>query len=120
MSRKLTTTPTWLRGEALTEWKRVAGSLARSGILDWADRDMLAIYCDVWAKLRRVNAQLDKEGMVLKAKTGRLITHPLAKDYYRLSAKLVSLGSKLGMTPLGRARLRAAQIKMPRLRIAKR
>ena len=43
----------------------------------------------------------------------------MASDYFSLSTKLCNLTSQLGMTPLGREKLRLAKMKIPRFRVVK-
>jgi P27 family predicted phage terminase small subunit len=40
--------PSWIKGESLTEWKRIVGPLDKAGLLSTLDRGVLASYCMAW------------------------------------------------------------------------
>lgn len=42
-----TTPPDWLTGESLAQWGKLAKALDSNGMLNEANRNMLATYCDV-------------------------------------------------------------------------
>lgn len=42
-----TTAPDWLAGESLAQWAKLAAALDANGMLNDANRNMLATYCDV-------------------------------------------------------------------------
>jgi len=104
--------------EARHIWRRVAGELAKTGILDWADRSTLAALCEVEVEMMEVDRTIAAEGGRLrKDKRGISRPHPLCKWYDQLFNRHFQLSQKLGMSPLARARLRNARMKMPRLRV---
>lgn len=57
-----TTPPDWLTGESLAQWGKLAAALDANGMLNEANRNMLATYCDVlgaYIGQRRAGAEPD-------------------------------------------------------------
>ena len=57
-----TTPPDWLMGESLAQWGKLAAALDANGMLNEANRNMLATYCDVlgaYIGQRRAGAEPD-------------------------------------------------------------
>ena len=57
-----TTAPDWLTGESLAQWGKLAAALDANGMLNEANRNMLATYCDVlgaYIGQRRAGAEPD-------------------------------------------------------------
>lgn len=74
--------PAWLKGAALTEWRRVVRILAPTNVLTVADRTIIAQYCLLFGKMAE---SLDEFS---------------ASDHHQLR----SLCSELGLTPASRAK----------------
>ncbi len=68
--------PTWLHGDALEEWDRLAPTLHRLGLLTEIDGRALASYCQTWARWREAEAKIEEFGMVIKGATGFPIISP--------------------------------------------
>lgn len=77
--------PAWLKGTALTEWRRVVKILKPTNVLTIADRTIITQYCLLFGKL---SDQLDEFS---------------AGDHHQLR----TLCSELGLTPASRAKLGA-------------
>jgi len=78
--------PSWLKGEALKEWRRVAPELQRTGVLTAIDETLLAAYCSL------VGIFIDgvKSGEPMKSS---------------LIAQLRGLAASFGLDPSSRGRL---------------
>jgi P27 family predicted phage terminase small subunit len=82
--------PKWLDGEGLAEWKRVAPTLYKLGLLTNVDVTMLALYCEAYATylehiefLKRLKSEPSIKEQVI-AKWSRLIRNSWA-DVCRLA-----------------------------------
>ena len=78
--------PEWLTGEGLAEWDRLTGHIQYRRALAPIDRGALATYCTMWAN------------HVECVKAGGLPSSGLI-------ATMLSVGGKLGLNPVDRAKL---------------
>ena len=100
------TKPAWLSPAASGEWDRVADNLVADGLISRVDADVLAIYCETFAEYLDVAATITREGRTSKSPSGRIVVNPAHRIYDKAAARLLRLSSKMGMTPLGRAKLK--------------
>ena len=65
--------PKWLKGAALSEWRRIVPELERLGLMTRIDRAALTGYCASWARFREAEEFLTKNGTtyVVRDKDGR-------------------------------------------------
>ncbi len=98
--------PAHLDGEAAGLWDAVAADCWQRGTLTESTVPLLGAYVTLSAELIAVTRRLDAEGHVVTAKNGRLVAHPLWKVQLRLIGELRRLGNQLGLSLLGRARMR--------------
>jgi P27 family predicted phage terminase small subunit len=95
-----------LDGPALYEWQRVAPALEHMGLLDKIiDRAALAIYCDLWGELVKVNRALHKMPYLADTEAGASIVNPLYTLKLKLTDQIRKYLSEFGMTPTSRTRL---------------
>lgn len=74
---RLPSCPRTLKGEARTEWKRIANLLAEQGRLSALDRAALAIYCNAWQRWTDAEKQITETGgPVVKSPSGYPIANP--------------------------------------------
>ncbi len=97
--------PAWLTPAASEEWDRVAQMLVDDGLIARVDADVLALYAETVSTWMRAKWVVDQEGLTITNKRGTVRAHPAAKLAGQAADRLLRLASKLGMTPLGRARL---------------
>jgi P27 family predicted phage terminase small subunit len=100
--------PTWLDGEAATEWNRLAPILHRLGLLTEIDGDALSTYCTSWARWRDAERNIAKYGMVIKGKGGFPIISPFVAVANRAMAQMKGFLVEFGMTPSARSRVGAS------------
>ena len=120
--RAAPTPPTWLRGEALAEWKRLTPELDRMGLLSKLDRGVLSVYCSAWSVFVSVAGVLQAQEPVPDPTHPDRPTAGLRKDprwqIYREAGALVrALGRELGLTPSARGTMTVPDIEPPGDRI---
>ena len=94
-----------LDGPGLWEWKRIVPELERMGLLQRVDRAALAIYCDLWGELVKVNRELRKIPYIAVAVTGTSQVNPLYTLKLKLTDQVRKYLNEFGMTPTSRTRL---------------
>lgn len=102
--------PQLLSTEAKREWNRIAGELARIGVLALVDRATLAAYCEAWAEW----ARLTKETQQIVANGEQYITgangvfyaHPTFKLRDQANSYFLKCAAELGLTPSARSRIK--------------
>lgn len=91
--KKSPAVPSWLSGEAKSEWKRVMPSLVDRRILTTADLGSLESYCVAMGRVRQIEGMLQLE---FDLKLFR------AQDKAMATAR--QLAAELGLTPVSRSR----------------
>ena len=106
--------PDFLSPEAREEWKRVAPTLVKRGILKPTDRAALASYCQAYARLAEAERIIERDGQIIQdpivSRNGDIIgyrtkKHPAvqsSKDYHALMLRSAAL---FGMNPQDRQRV---------------
>lgn len=106
--------PEWLNTEAQREWRRVAPTLTRKGILKATDRAALASYCQACARLAEAERIIERDGQIVQDpivnRNGEIIGHRTkkhpavqsSKDYHALMLRAAAL---FGMNPQDRQRV---------------
>jgi P27 family predicted phage terminase small subunit len=97
--------PAHLSATAKAEWKRLAGTLNRIGILTQVDRAALAAYCQAWGRWVEAEKKLAETPILLKTPAGYVQPSPwltIANKQLELMAKYMA---ELGLTPSARSRL---------------
>ena len=90
--------PSWLSAEAKAEWKRVVPELMRLDILKAEDRASLAAYCETWATYKDAVQTVQREGLTIEAKQGRL-AHPAVGIARNAGKELRAWAGQFGLTP---------------------
>ena len=101
--------PRHLNAAAKVEWKRIAKTLHKLGLLTEIDGGQLALYCQAWGRWVEAEDALKKHGMVVKMSKAA----PLRKSPYLMVAnkameQMQRALSEFGMSPASRARVQAA------------
>ncbi|MER5675780.1 phage terminase small subunit P27 family [Streptomyces sp. NPDC002238] len=90
--------PEWLTEEAAAEWARVLPGLARLELLKPEDRAALAAYCEAWATFRQATEIVQREGLTIEARQGRL-THPAVGIARAAGREVRAWAAHFGLTP---------------------
>lgn len=92
------------RTVASDKWKATVAIFAPLGILAEADTDTLIDLCTLQARLDEGEAQLSREGLVVRGAHGR-VKNPLIPALHAWRAAYWTASRDFGMTPLSRDRL---------------
>lgn len=96
--------PSWLDNMAKTEWKRVMPLLDHSTFTD-VDLKSLESYCQSYAKWKRTEMILMKEGYTFETPNGYVQQRPevsISKDAF---TSMQTIAKELGFTPASRIRM---------------
>ena len=104
--------PEWLDLAARRSWKEIVPLLDAAGLLSKIDRNVLARYCQTWARWVAAEVEL-AGGQLIEVTTTRrdgsvttkLEAHPASVLADRLSSQLGRLEGKLGISPADRVRV---------------
>lgn len=102
--------PAWLDRDAKGVWRYTVPLLEGMGILTRADRNALARYCQAYARWKRAELFLQKNGDIypLKDDNGRVrcfIAWPQVAIANKLGQTLTRLEQEFGLTPSARTRI---------------
>ena len=104
--------PDHLNDDATEHWDEVIAALSIDHELTKADRDILAIYCDYYARWRKARCNIESAGLLIQIKGE---SNPRPNPYIAIAdqcaREMRNLLSELGMTPASRRRLRALRDK---------
>ncbi len=95
--------PAILKGEARSEWDRIAPLLQHLGLLKAIDREVLVVYCQAVADFRWAVSTLRREGRLALAKNGKRAPHPAHLIQRQAAATIHRVSAEFGMTPAARA-----------------
>jgi len=96
--------PSWLDNMAKTEWKRVVPLIDRNRFTE-LDLKSLEAYCQAYAKWKRAEMILMKEGYTFETPNGYVQQRPevsIAKDAF---TSMQTIAKELGFTPASRIRM---------------
>jgi len=106
--------PDWLTDDAKKEWRRVAPSLTKKGILRATDRAALASYCQSYARLREAELLISRHGLLVRdpvfdrngnevgARVKKSPAVQVVKDYH---AAMLRAAALFGLNPQDRQRV---------------
>lgn len=102
--------PDWLDQDAKAAWEHLVPQLESMGVLTRIDGNALARYCKLWARWRKAEAFLDKNGEVYplrdeKGKVKYLAQFPQVSIAANLAQQLTRLEQEFGLTPSARTRI---------------
>jgi P27 family predicted phage terminase small subunit len=108
--------PTWIKGEALKEWKRVVPILEAVQVLTVADLATLTVYCQAWAELVECTKVISKEGRIVTEPVcaggevvgSRKRKHPICSLQRDAFARMKVAAGELGLSPASRTRIQSA------------
>ena len=99
--------PRHLSADAKSEWKRIAESLYRMGVLTIVDRAALAAYCQAWGRWVEVERKLKETPLLLKTSSGHVQQSPYLSIANRQLELMGRFMAELGLTPASRSRVAA-------------
>jgi P27 family predicted phage terminase small subunit len=106
--------PEYLSADAAAKWDQLAPHLESMGVLTGADTDLLAAYCECYARWRRLVKLAASSPPVFRGKTDSpdgeptFKRNPLWSQVKDAEAALRVLAREFGLTPSARAGLRGA------------
>lgn len=100
------TPPEDLREEARIVWERVVDALGPTGVLTGADRDILRLYCEAWARYVEAETALSRSGPLITGRDGNLVKNPLHQIVRDNADAIKKYARELGLTPAARVGLR--------------
>lgn len=99
--------PEHLNAEAVAHWEEVLATLALDHDLTPSDRDILAIYCDYFARWKKARAEIESAGLLVKLKNeDNPRPNPFIAIADQCAREMRGLLGELGLTPAARRRLR--------------
>lgn len=90
--------PEWLSPEAAAEWDRVMPELSRLDLVKESDRAALTAYCEAWATFREATETVQREGLTIEARQGKL-AHPAVAIARAAGREVRSWAGHFGLTP---------------------
>jgi P27 family predicted phage terminase small subunit len=100
--------PAFLKGEALEEWRHLAPELERLGLLTAVDGAALAAYCQAYRRWIQAERRVNREGLVLNAKSRYAQAHPAMGIAQRSMQLMRAFMAEFGLTPASRSRISVA------------
>lgn len=101
--------PGWLSKEGKKEFRRLAKELKAVDLISNLDVDMLAAYCDAYAKYQECTEIIATDGLQVpytnKAGETNLIPHQLLTKKKQLFDQMKYIAAEFGLTPSARAKL---------------
>ncbi len=97
--------PTFLKGEARREWKRIVPELAALQLISRIDRAALCGYCTAWETMVESDKVVQAEGTTIRNAKGRLVQHPELAIRDQAMKMLRGYLVEFGMTPASRTRI---------------
>lgn len=106
--------PAHIQGEAKAEWDRITGELEGMGLLTSADRGVIALYCQAWARWAHAEAEVMKIGEVIKAPyTGTAMANPWLSIANKAHEQCHKLMAEIGLTPSARSKIKVQKVEAP-------
>ena len=96
--------PSWLDNMAKTEWKRVREIINLSTFTEM-DLKALEAYCQAYAKWKRCEMTLMKEGYTFETQKGYVQQRPEVSISNNALSDMQSIAKELGFTPASRIRM---------------
>lgn len=99
------TCPRHLSGAAKTEWKRLAASLHRMGVLTVVDRAAMAAYCQCYGRWVEAERKLAETPTLIRTPSGHVQQSPWLSVANRQLDLMGRYMTELGLTPAARSRI---------------
>lgn len=93
--------PPFVTGQALEIWNDTIANIAKNGIATEIEAHALGCYCRAVADLAEAQAQLDRDGLVVKTERG-MVKHPATTLKASAMDQIYRFGNAFGLTPASR------------------
>lgn len=110
--------PDYLNAKAKEHWPELVKDLGNHGIINELDKDMLGIYCNMFARFIELDERLnDPEGpgMTQVTKTGYEAETATFSAWKSMLKPIMSYAKQLGLTPPARIALKVGDTKQEEL-----
>ena len=97
--------PTFLKGEARREWKRISVELEQLGLISQIDRAALAAYCSCWAQFAETEKLLQTDGLTVVTPKGHVQQRPEVSIRRAALDQMKAYLTEFGLTPASRSRI---------------
>jgi len=87
------------------EWKKRAGQLKKAGLLTEADAPAFAAYCAAIFVMETALKVIENGGILAETGSGNEKQHPAVQTFLAAADRVVSYGSRFGLSPRDRAGL---------------
>lgn len=101
--------PPHLNDAAKQHWWEVLDSLVPERNFTKEDVDLLALYCDFYARWIKARRSIEEMGLVVKGSNGQPVPNPFLAIADQCASQMKGLLGELTMTPAARRRLRMYQ-----------
>ena len=98
--------PAHLNAPARQHWAELLESLAAGHGLTREDVDLLAVYCDFYARWVKARESIDAMGLVVKSSDGKPIANPFIAIADQCATQMRFLLGEMALTPAARRRLK--------------
>jgi P27 family predicted phage terminase small subunit len=100
--------PDWLTPDASELWDRLVPHFAAMGTVKSCDTELLAAYCEAWARFRRLQGMVNMTAPLIKGRDGLMVKNPVWSQMIKdCTTDLRVLAREFGLTPSARAGLKA-------------
>ncbi len=106
--------PTWLKGLARREWKRITPKLFALGCVSEIDVMQLASYCLAVQMVADCTKIIEEEGLTCLTSKGTIVQRPEVGMRNTAMSLLKSFGAEFGMSPASRTRISVAPPAVPK------
>jgi len=97
--------PSFLKGEARREWKRITPELEILGLISKLDLAALAAYCSNWKMFVEADKAINTEGLTCINPRGQLVARPEIAIRHRAMSQMRAFLIEFGMTPVSRGKV---------------
>ena len=97
--------PTFLKGEARREWKRISAELEKLQLLTQIDRAALAAYCTSWETYVLADKVIREKGLTIVTPKGHEQQRPEISIRNKALEQMRTFLSEFGMTPASRTKI---------------
>jgi P27 family predicted phage terminase small subunit len=102
---RLPSCPPHLNQAAAAEWRRLAKTLQRAGVLTTFDRAALAAYCQAWGRWVEAEERLKETPPLVKTPSGYIQQSPWLTIAHKQLELMGRYMVELGLTPAARSRV---------------
>jgi P27 family predicted phage terminase small subunit len=105
--------PVWLSRPAKRQWKQIAPTLQKLGLLTEIDPAALACLCEAIADLKWAIATIRRTGRLTETGNGTMVVHPAAVIKRQALEQIRKFSAEFGLTPATRTRVELSDAENP-------